>query len=109
MVYNVVSVMYQGIRFVHTDSIPKEMVVTATGTGNTREDAINNALLSGIQETIGVLIVFAITHRWDKHSIYRLASSRMWKPVLYLLIFIITLTSFLFSSGSPADFIYFDF
>lgn len=59
--------------------------------------------------SIGVLIVFAITHRWDKHSIYRLASSRMWKPVLYLLIFIITLTSFLFSSGSPADFIYFDF
>ena len=55
--YSVASFMYQGIKFVYTNSVPKEMIVTSSGTGKTREEAINNALLSGIQESIGVLVV----------------------------------------------------
>lgn len=64
--YNVISVMYQGIRFIHSDSVPKELIVTSTGTGKTREEAINSALLSGIQESIGVLIVSDETAENDR-------------------------------------------
>ena len=64
--YNVMSFMYQGIRFVYSDSVPKEMIVTSVGTGKTREDAINKALLSGIQESIGVLIVSDETAENDR-------------------------------------------
>ena len=64
--YNVMSFMYQGIRFVYSDSVPKEMIVTSVGTGKTREDAINKALLSGIQESIGVLVVSDETAENDR-------------------------------------------
>ena len=58
--------MYQGIKFVHTDSVPKEMIVTSTGTGKTKEEAIDKALLSGIQESIGVLVVSDETAENDR-------------------------------------------
>ena len=64
--YNFISFMYQGIKFVHTDSVPKEMIVTSTGTGKTREEAIDKALLSGIQESIGVLVVSDETAENDR-------------------------------------------
>ena len=65
-IYNVVSFMYQGIKFVHSDSVPKEMIVTSVGTGKTREEAIDKALLSGIQESIGVLVVSDETAENDR-------------------------------------------
>ena len=64
--YSVASFMYQGIKFVYTNSVPKEMIVTSSGTGKTREEAINNALLSGIQESIGVLVVSDLTVENDR-------------------------------------------
>lgn len=64
--YNVISIMYQGIKFVHTDAVPKELIVTSTGTGKTREEAIDKALLSGIQESIGVLVVSDETAENDR-------------------------------------------
>jgi flagellar basal body rod protein FlgB len=64
--YNVMSFMYQGIRFVYSDSIPKELIVTSIGTGKTREEAIDKALLSGIQESLGVLIVSDETAENDR-------------------------------------------
>ena len=65
-IYSVASFMYQGIKFVYTNSVPKEMIVTSSGTGKTREEAINNALLSGIQESIGVLVVSDLTVENDR-------------------------------------------
>jgi len=65
-VYDVISLMYQGIKFVHTNSVPKEMIVTSIGTGKTREEAIDKALLSGIQESIGVLVVSDETAENDR-------------------------------------------
>jgi len=65
-IYNVVSFMYQGIKFVHSDSVPKEMIVTSVGTGKTREEAIDKALLSGIQESIGVLVISDETAENDR-------------------------------------------
>ena len=64
--YNVISFMHQGIRFVYSDSIPKELIVTSIGTGKTREEAIDKALLSGIQESLGVLIVSDETAENDR-------------------------------------------
>jgi len=65
-VFDVISFMYQGIKFVHTNSVPKEMIVTSVGTGKTREEAIDKALLSGIQESIGVLVVSDETAENDR-------------------------------------------
>ena len=65
-VYDVISFMYQGIKFVHTNSVPKEMIVTSVGTGKTREEAIDKALFSGIQESIGVLVVSDETAENDR-------------------------------------------
>jgi hypothetical protein len=65
-VYDVISFMYQGIKFVHTNAVPKEMIVTSVGTGKTREEAIDKALLSGIQESIGVLVVSDETAENDR-------------------------------------------
>ena len=65
-VYDVISFMYQGIKFVHTNAVPKEMIVTSVGTGKTKEEAIDKALLSGIQESIGVLVVSDETAENDR-------------------------------------------
>ena len=64
--YNVISFMHQGIRFIYSESIPKELIVTSIGTGKTREEAIDKALLSGIQESLGVLIVSDETAENDR-------------------------------------------
>jgi len=64
--YNVISFMHQGIRFIYSDAVPKELTVTSIGTGKTREEAIDKALLSGIQESLGVLIVSDETAENDR-------------------------------------------
>ena len=50
----------------YSESIPKELIVTSIGTGKTREEAIDKALLSGIQESLGVLIVSDETTENDR-------------------------------------------
>ena len=55
--FDYISIAISGIRIFFSESVPKEMIVTTTGTGKTREEAINNALVSSVQEAIGVLIV----------------------------------------------------
>jgi len=42
-------------------SLPNEFFVRSIGTGFTREDAIKNALLSAVQQTMGVLVVSELT------------------------------------------------
>lgn len=56
-----------------------------------------------------ILLLFALTHRFDKHALYRLWSFKLSKPLLFWVILLIMGTSFILSSGSPAEFIYFDF
>ena len=55
--FDYISIVFSGVRIFFSESVPKEMIVTTTGTGKTREEAINNALVSSVQEAIGVLIV----------------------------------------------------
>jgi alginate O-acetyltransferase complex protein AlgI len=56
-----------------------------------------------------LLILFTFTHKFDRHAFCRLWSMRLPKPAVYLGILIMILTSFILSSGSSAEFIYFDF
>jgi len=51
------SLAINGVRFFFSGTVPKEIFVTSEGTGNTREEAIQNALISAVQKGIGVLIV----------------------------------------------------
>lgn len=52
-----VSLIFNGVRFFFSESVPKEIIVTSDGTGRTKEEAVNNALVNAVQKGIGVLIV----------------------------------------------------
>jgi len=56
-----------------------------------------------------ILCFFAITHRFDRHALYRLFSHRISTVILGMTVALIIVTSIVISSGSPAEFIYFDF
>lgn len=61
-----VSIAFSTVRFYFSMYIPKEIVVTSIGTGNTREAAVNNALHSAVQEAIGVMAVSETTVENDR-------------------------------------------
>jgi hypothetical protein len=50
-----------GITFLFNELSSNEIVVTASGTGKTQEEAVNNALVSSVQKGIGVFIVSDLT------------------------------------------------
>lgn len=52
-----VTIVFKGIEFLFSNSLPEEMTVSATGTGNTREEALQNALKEAVQKGVGVLVV----------------------------------------------------
>ncbi len=58
---------------------------------------------------VAIFICFVLTHRIDKHSIYRLWSMRLPKFVIYAIALFLIGVSFIMSSGNSAEFIYFDF
>ncbi len=60
------SYVVQGVRFYFSTFVPSEIVVVSTGTGETREKAIDNALLAAVQEALGVLVVSEVMIRDDQ-------------------------------------------
>jgi hypothetical protein len=52
-----VTLAFTGVRLYFSEAVPKEMTVSSSGTGKTKEEAVNNALLNAVQESIGVLVV----------------------------------------------------
>jgi hypothetical protein len=52
-----ISLIFQGIKFVHSNNVPKEMTVKVTGVGDTQQIAIENALNNAVQKAVGVLIL----------------------------------------------------
>jgi len=60
------SYVVQGIKFYFSNFVPSEIVVITTGTGDTREKAIDNALIAAVQEAIGVLVVSDVTVQDEK-------------------------------------------
>lgn len=51
------SLIFQGVQFMISRTVPERITVHATGTGQTREEAVNNALVTAMQQGVGVLIV----------------------------------------------------
>ena len=56
----------KGIQFAFTLAIPDSIPVEATGSGSTREIAIQNAIIASIQEVLGVLIVSEVSIQDNK-------------------------------------------
>lgn len=54
------SIAIKGVEFAFSLAVPSEIPVESTGTGSTREIAIQNALISAVQEVMGVLVVSEI-------------------------------------------------
>jgi hypothetical protein len=63
---NTASLVLQGVRFYFSLAVPSEIPVEATGTGPTREKAIDNALIAAVQQAIGVLVVSDVTVESNK-------------------------------------------
>jgi hypothetical protein len=61
-----VSLVFQGIYFSVSESVPSEITVTAQGKGRTQQEAVESALNLSIQKAIGVLIVSDQTVNNDK-------------------------------------------
>ena len=51
------SLIFHGIKFVHSNNVPREMSVKVTGVGDTQQIAIENALNNAVQKAVGVLIL----------------------------------------------------
>jgi len=50
------SLVVQGIQFVFSRSVPDRIPVSSVGNGSTRDEAVKNALVSAMQEGVGVLV-----------------------------------------------------
>jgi hypothetical protein len=64
--FDTISLIFKGIQFLHTESVPKEIVITETGMGSTQTEAVENALQLAISKGIGVLIVSDQTVNGDQ-------------------------------------------
>ena len=63
---NTASVVVQGVRLYFSTIVPKEISVTAIGSGSTKEKAIDSALIRSVQEAVGVLLVSETSVQSDK-------------------------------------------
>ena len=54
--YQMVSFVFQGIRFAISDTPPPEIEMKGEGSGKTREEAVHNALIDAVQRGIGVMV-----------------------------------------------------
>jgi hypothetical protein len=61
-----VSLIFKGIHFAASESVPEEITMTATGIGKTQSIAIENALNMAVQKTVGVLILSEQTVNNDR-------------------------------------------
>lgn len=64
--HQVASFVFQGVSFIISNVIPKEIVMKGVGYGNTNEEAIQNALNDAVQKSVGIIIVTDQTIDNDK-------------------------------------------
>jgi hypothetical protein len=60
------SIAIKGVEFAFSLAVPSEIPVESTGMGSTREIAIQNALISAVQEVMGVLVVSEVSVQNNK-------------------------------------------
>jgi hypothetical protein len=64
--FDYVSLIFQGIYFSMSESVPEEITVTAKGVGETQAIAIETALNSAVQKAVGVLVISDQTVKNDQ-------------------------------------------
>ena len=64
--FQYVSFLFQGIKFIASESVPEEIIVSAEGVGINQNVAIENALNAAVQKAVGVLILSDQTASNDK-------------------------------------------
>lgn len=64
--FDYVSLIFQGIYFSMSESVPEEITVTAKGVGETQAIAIETALNSAVQKAVGVLVISDQTVQNDR-------------------------------------------
>jgi hypothetical protein len=64
--FDFVSLIFQGIYFSMSESVPEEITVTAKGVGETQAIAIETALNSAVQKAVGVLVISDQTVQNDR-------------------------------------------
>ena len=64
--FDYVSLIFQGIYFSMSESVPEEITVTAKGIGETQAIAIETALNSAVQKAVGVLVISDQTVQNDR-------------------------------------------
>lgn len=64
--FDYLSLIFQGIYFTMSESVPEEITVTAKGVGNTQNEAIEAALNSAVQKAVGVLVLSEQSVRNDQ-------------------------------------------
>lgn len=55
--FDYLSLIFQGIYFSMSETVPKEITVTSKGIGNTQNEAVEAALNSAVQKAVGVLVL----------------------------------------------------
>ena len=55
--FDYVSLLFQGIHFTASESVPEEITITTEGVGETQPIAIENALNMAVQKAVGVLLL----------------------------------------------------
>jgi hypothetical protein len=63
---NYISLIFKGVNFSIDETVPKEFTTTATGSGKTQSEAIENALNNAVQKSVGVLVVSEQTVSSDR-------------------------------------------
>ena len=55
--FDYLSLIFQGIYFSMSESVPEEITITSKGIGNTQNEAVEAALNSAVQKAVGVLVL----------------------------------------------------
>ena len=61
-----VSLIFQGIQFSMSESVPEEITVTSKGVGKNQNEAVESALNAAVQKAVGVLVLSDQTVRNDQ-------------------------------------------
>jgi hypothetical protein len=64
--FDYLTLIFQGIYFSMSESVPEEITVSSKGVGNTQNEAVESALNSAVQKAVGVLVLSDQTVKNDQ-------------------------------------------
>ena len=75
--FEYVSLIFQGIYFSMSESVPEQITVTSKGVGSNQNEAVESALNSAVQKAVGVLVLSEQSAKNDRVI-------RIWSQVILL-------------------------